>query len=104
MSIALSTWKHGLQPNHVTYEALAAGRTALDAVELGARYCEADETCMSVGRGGIPDEEGIVTLDACIMDHDGNCGSVSFVKNYPHVISIARKVMEKTPHVMLAGE
>src|ERR1051325_91189 len=59
---------------------------------------------MSVGRGGIPDELGMVTLDASIMDHEGNCGSVSFVKKYPHPISIARKVMEKTPHVMLAGE
>jgi len=79
------------------------GLSSLDAVELGARYCEADETCMSVGRGGIPDELGLVTLDACIMDHEGNCGSVSFVQHYPHPIAIARKVMEKTPHVMLSG-
>jgi N4-(beta-N-acetylglucosaminyl)-L-asparaginase len=100
---ALSTWKHGLEPNRISYQAMNDGHSSLDAVELGARYCEADETCMSVGRGGIPDELGIVTLDACIMDHDGNCGSVSFVRNYLHPISIARKVMEKTPHVMLSG-
>jgi N4-(beta-N-acetylglucosaminyl)-L-asparaginase len=101
---SLATWKHGIEPNRISFEALKEGMTALDAVELGARYCEADETCMSVGRGGIPDELGIVTLDACIMDHDGNCGSVSFIKKYSHPISIARKVMEKTPHVMLTGE
>ena len=101
---ALSTWKHGVEPNRISFTAMNEGLSALDAVELGARYCEADVTCMSVGRGGIPDELGIVTLDASIMDHDGNCGSVSFVKKYPHPISIARKVMEKTPHIMLAGE
>ncbi|MFI5264472.1 MAG: N(4)-(beta-N-acetylglucosaminyl)-L-asparaginase, partial [Candidatus Kapaibacterium sp.] len=90
--------------NRISFTALKESLPALDAVELGARYCEADVTCMSVGTGGIPDELGIVTLDASIMDHDGNCGSVSFVQHYPHPISIARKVMEKTPHVMLAGE
>ncbi|MDP4230860.1 MAG: N(4)-(beta-N-acetylglucosaminyl)-L-asparaginase [Bacteroidota bacterium] len=100
---ALATWKHGVIPNRISYSALEEGLTALDAVELGARYCESDETCMSVGRGGIPDEEGTVSLDASIMDDEGNCGSVAFVKNYSHPISIARRVMEKTPHVMLAG-
>jgi N4-(beta-N-acetylglucosaminyl)-L-asparaginase len=73
-------------------------------VELGARYCEADLTCMSVGRGGLPDAIGEVTLDASIMDGEGNCGAVAFVRNYEHVASIARRVMEKTPHVMLVGE
>jgi len=100
---ALATWKHGFEPNRISFTAIKEGLSALDAVELGARYCEADATCMSVGTGGIPDELGIVTLDASIMDHDGNCGSVSFVQQYPHPISIARRVMEKTPHVMLAG-
>jgi isoaspartyl peptidase/L-asparaginase-like protein (Ntn-hydrolase superfamily) len=104
MPISLSTWKHGLQPNQITFDKIISGGSALDAVELGARYCEADLTCMSVGRGGIPDELGQVTLDASIMDHEGNCGSVAFVRNYEHVASIARRVMEKTPHVMLAGE
>jgi N4-(beta-N-acetylglucosaminyl)-L-asparaginase len=104
MSIALSTWGHGFHPNQITYEALQTGKSALDAVELGARYCEADLTSMSVGNGGLPDALGIVTLDASIMDHDGNCGAVAFVQNYEHVISIARRVMEKTPHVMLVGD
>lgn len=101
---SLSTWKHGFEPNRVTFEALREGKSALDAVELGARYCEADITCMSVGRGGIPDELGIVTLDASIMDSEGNCGAVTFVRNFPHPISIARRVMERTPHIMLAGD
>jgi isoaspartyl peptidase/L-asparaginase-like protein (Ntn-hydrolase superfamily) len=101
---SLATWKHGFEPNRVTFEALAEGRSSLDAVELGARYCEADETCMSVGRGGIPDELGQLTLDASIMDADGNCGAVTFVRNFPHPISIARRVMERTPHIMLSGD
>ena len=103
MILSLSTWKHGFHPNQVTFEALQNGRSALDAVELGARDCESDLTSMSVGRGGLPDATGVVTLDASIMDHEGNCGSVAFVRNYEHVISIARRVMEETPHVMLAG-
>lgn len=100
---ALATWKHGFEPNRISFTAMKEGLSATDAVELGARYCEADETCMSVGKGGIPDELGKITLDAAIMDHDGNCGSVAFVQTYLHPISIARKVMEKTPHVILAG-
>ncbi len=102
--IALSTWKHGFIPNQISTDILRNGGAALDAVEMGAQYCEADTTCMSVGKGGIPDDLGIVTLDASIMDHDGNCGSVAFVKNYLHPITIARRVMETTPHVLLAGE
>ena len=102
--VSLSTWKHGFHPNQITFEALQSGKGALDAVELGARDCESDLACMSVGRGGIPDATGVITLDASIMDHAGNCGSVAFVRNYEHVISIARRVMENTPHVMLAGE
>jgi N4-(beta-N-acetylglucosaminyl)-L-asparaginase len=104
MPVALSTWKHGFEPNRVTYESLTKGGLALDAVELGAKYCESDLTCMSVGRGGIPDTEGFVTLDASIMDHVGNCGAVAFVRKYEHVASIARRVMMKTPHIMLVGD
>lgn len=100
----VSTWKHGFAPNQVTLEHLLLGGTSLDAVEAGAKYCEADETCMSVGRGGIPDDNGIITLDASIMDHDGNCGAVTFVENFLHPISIARRIMEKTPHIMLSGK
>ena len=103
MTVALATWSHGLEPNRIAYKLIADGGTALDAVEAGAVYCEADLSCMSVGRGAIPDADGKLTLDASIMDHNGNCGSVAFVKHYLPVTSIARRVMEQTPHVMLAG-
>jgi len=73
-------------------------------VEAGARIPEDDPNNNSVGHYGLPDRDGKLTLDACIMDEKGNCGSVAFVQNYMHVISLARMVMEKTPHVMLVGE
>lgn len=78
--------------------------TALDAVEAGVRVAEANPEDMSVGYGGRPDRDGRVTLDACIMDHAGNAGSVACVEDIMHPVSVARKVMEKTPHVMLVGE
>jgi N4-(beta-N-acetylglucosaminyl)-L-asparaginase len=85
-------------------EVLEAGGSALDAVEQGCRIEEANEKGQSVGKGGLPDRDGHVTLDACIMDKHGNCGSVVYLKNITHAVSVARKVMEDTPHVMLAGE
>ena len=75
----------------------------MDMVEAGARIVESDATVLSVGIGGLPDRDGHVTLDACCMDHTGNAGSVCFVQGLPHPLSLARKVMEDTPHVMLAG-
>ena len=80
------------------------GGNSLDAVEAGARVPEADPNDKSVGYGGLPDATGKVTLDACIMDHLGNAGSVSFLQQIKHPISVARKVMEQTPHVMLSGQ
>ncbi|OZV71100.1 isoaspartyl peptidase/L-asparaginase family protein [Winogradskyella aurantia] len=85
-------------------EVLQAGGNALDAVEQGCRIEEANEKGQSVGKGGLPDRDGNVTLDACIMDKHGNCGAVVYLKNITHAVSVARKVMEDTPHVMLAGE
>lgn len=76
----------------------------MDAVEQGARVPEANPKDTSVGYGGLPDREGVVTLDACIMDEKSNCGSVAFVQGFKHPVSIARLVMEKTPHVMLVGK
>jgi N4-(beta-N-acetylglucosaminyl)-L-asparaginase len=58
----------------------------------------------TVGRAGYPDRDGHVTLDACIMDEFGNCGSVAAMENIAHPITVARLVMEKTPHVMLVGD
>ena len=78
--------------------------TALDAVEKGVRVTESDPNNRSVGLGGLPDANGLVTLDACIMDQSFNCGSVSFLQNIENPISVARKIMEDTPHVMLSGK
>jgi len=102
--IVISTWKHGLAANERAYQILKSGGKSLDAVEEGVKVSEADPNVKSVGYGGLPDRDGYVTLDACIMDSNGNCGSVAFVQNFIHPISIARLVMEKTPHIMLVGK
>ena len=83
---------------------LEQGGNALDAVEQGCMIEEANEKGQSVGKGGLPDRDGNVTLDACIMNKHGDCGSVVYLQNITHAVSIARKVMEDTPHVMLAGK
>ncbi len=102
--IVLSTWNFGLAANVEAWKILSANGRALDAVEAGAKVPEADPNETSVGLGGLPDRDGHVTLDACIMDEVGNCGSVAFLEHIVHPISVARAVMEKTPHVMLVGE
>jgi len=102
--IILSTWNHGLPANDAAWETLVNGGNAMDAAEAGARVSEADPTITSVGFGGLPDEQGNVTLDACVMDSNGNAGSVAFLQNIKHPVSVARKVMEDTKHVMLVGE
>lgn len=101
--IVLSTWDFGIQANAEAWKVLAAGGRALDAVEQGVRLTEADPTERSVGYGGRPDRDGKVTLDACIMDENANIGSVAALQGIKHPISVARAVMEKTPHVMLVG-
>jgi isoaspartyl peptidase/L-asparaginase-like protein (Ntn-hydrolase superfamily) len=90
--------------NEAAWEVLAAGGRALDAVETGVRVSELDPEVTSVGYGGTPDRDGIVSLDACIMNEEGDCGSVTFLQHIKTPISVARMVMEKTPHVMLSGE
>jgi N4-(beta-N-acetylglucosaminyl)-L-asparaginase len=99
----ISTWNHGLDANKKAWEVLKNGQGGLSAVEEGVKVTEADPNVRSVGLGGYPDRDGIVTLDACIMDKDSNCGSVSYLQNIKHPISVARHVMEDTPHVMLSG-
>ena len=102
--LILSTWKHGMPANDRAWDTLNATGNILDAVEQGVRVTESDLSNLSVGLQGLPDREGVVTLDASIMKGDGSCGSVSFVRQVKHPITLARKVMEKTPHVMLSGE
>lgn len=102
--IVLSTWNFGIQANGAAWEILKNNGRALDAVEAGVKIPEGDPTERSVGYGGRPDREGRVTLDACIMDEFSNIGSVACLEHIKHPISVARRVMENTPHVMLVGE
>lgn len=102
--VAISTWEFGLVANEKAFEILKEGGNALDAVEEGVKCVEADPKEQSVGFGGRPDREGIVTLDACIMDYNSNIGSVGALEGIKHAVSVARAVMEKTPHVMLVGK
>jgi N4-(beta-N-acetylglucosaminyl)-L-asparaginase len=101
--IVISTWDFGVAANKAAWEVLSTGGRALDAVEIGVRVPEADPNNQTVGYGGFPDRDGKVTLDACIMDELGNCGSVAGLEHIMHPISVARMVMEKTPHVFLVG-
>ena len=102
--IVISTWDFGVQANKAAWEVLSKKGRALDAVEAGVKVPEADPNERSVGFGGRPDRDGNVTLDACIMDENMNIGSVACLEHIKHPISVARAVMEKTPHVMLVGE
>lgn len=100
----VSTWDFGVAANHACWQILSRGGRALDAVEAGVRVPEADLKNHSVGRAGYPDRDGHVTLDASIMDEHGNCGAVAAIEHIAHPISVARRVMERTPHVLLVGE
>ena len=103
-NIVISTWSHGIKANDEAWRILSEGGKSIDAVEAGVRVTEADITNRSVGIGGRPDRDGHVTLDACIMDENSRCGSVACLEGIKHPISVARAVMEKTPHVMLVGD
>ncbi|TKK68546.1 N(4)-(beta-N-acetylglucosaminyl)-L-asparaginase [Ilyomonas limi] len=101
--IVISTWKEGINANKAAWNVLRNNGRALDAVEQGVMVTENSINCC-VGLGANPDRDGYVTLDACIMDETGNAGSVAAIERIKHPISVARKVMENTPHVMLVGE
>jgi N4-(beta-N-acetylglucosaminyl)-L-asparaginase len=100
--IVIATWNF---PNATAkaWEVIQKNQSALDAVEQGCMVEEADVKNSTVGKGGSPDRDGHVTLDACVMDKDGNYGAVVNVQNITHVVSLAKKVMQNTPHVILAG-
>jgi N4-(beta-N-acetylglucosaminyl)-L-asparaginase len=102
--LVISTWGANQKANAEAWKILSNGGRAVDAVEKGVQIPEADPLDQSVGYGGLPDRDGKVTLDACIMDENANCGSVMFLEGVKHPIQVARKVMEKTPHIHLAGE
>ena len=100
--IVVSTWDAGLDANKAAWKILSSGGRSLDAVEEGVKITESSQNCC-VGLYANPDRDGFVTLDASIMDEFSNCGSVAFLERIKHPISVARRVMEKTPHVMLVG-
>ncbi len=102
LPVVVSTWDSGTIANETAWSALTAGEKALDAVEKAGIAIEDVVSCC-VGLGGNPDRDGFVTLDACIMDEEANIGSVAFLERIKHPVSVARKVMEETPHVMLVG-
>ncbi len=102
--VLISTWSFGKRGNDAAWPVLANGGTALDAVEQVARTVEADVEVDSVGLGGLPDADGHVSLDGCIMCSPAQSGSVVAVRSHLHVVSIARQVMVRTPHFMLAGK
>jgi N4-(beta-N-acetylglucosaminyl)-L-asparaginase len=100
--IVVSTWDSGMPVNAAAWQILGKKGRALDAVEAGAMHIE-DKIDCCVGLGGYPDRDGIVTLDSCIMDEYANCGAVAGLERIKHPVSVARKVMETTPHVLLVG-
>ncbi|MTI86767.1 MAG: N(4)-(beta-N-acetylglucosaminyl)-L-asparaginase [Balneolaceae bacterium] len=102
--VVIATWHTVKKATEAAWQVLKDGGYALDAVEVGVKVEEADPNNMTVGYGGRPDRNGNVTLDACIMDERGECGSVAFLQNIKHPISVARKVMEESPHAMIVGE
>ena len=101
--VVISTWKHGFKANQIAMDILHSKGRSLDAVEQGVKETESDPQVRTVGFGGYTDNKGIVTLDACIMDHKNNAGAVACLKNIKHPISVARKVMDSSKHVMLSG-
>ena len=101
--IVVSTWDDGRKVNREAWKILSKKGRALDAVEAGAAYMEDQINCC-VGLGGYPDRDGIVTLDSCIMDEHANCGAVGGLEQIRHPVSVARKIMETTPHILLVGK
>ena len=99
----ITTWNYP-RANEEAIRVLSKNGNAMDGAEAGCRILEADEKNIYIGIGSLPDETGKVTLDSCVMDSNGNCGSVAFLQNIVHPVSVARKVMEDTKHVMLVGE
>ena len=102
--VVVATWDFGLKCVREGLQTMGEGGSALDAVEVGAKLAEADSAVSSVGRGGLPNRDGVVELDAAIMwGPDHRAGSVAAVQGILHPISVARRVMEVSPHVMLVG-
>ncbi len=102
--LAVSTWNAGIPANEAAIKAMLNGGNAVDMAEQGVRLIEGELTHSTVGLSGFPDRDGFTTLDACIMAPSGRAGSVCFLEKIKHPVTVARWVMERTPHVMLVGE
>jgi N4-(beta-N-acetylglucosaminyl)-L-asparaginase len=107
-AVPLIVTSHDNETGHKALEAaweiLAGGGPALDAVEKATNIVEDDAEDMSVGLGGLPNEDGVVQLDASIMDgRTYSAGAVASLENIRHPSSVARLVMERSDHVLLVG-
>src|SRR6516164_4715491 len=103
--VVVATWPFGQTAVKAAAPLLRQGKPALDAALAGAQAVEDDPKVTSVGYGGLPNAVGTVQLDACVMDGKTlACGGVAAVENVRHPAAVARRVMEKTPHVLLVGE
>lgn len=102
LPVVIATWSVK-QATQKAWQSLEQGSSALDAVIAGCAIEEANALGQSVGIGGLPDRDGRVTLDACVMNEKGDYGAVLCMQNIKHPIAVAKKVMEDTPHVILAG-
>jgi isoaspartyl peptidase/L-asparaginase-like protein (Ntn-hydrolase superfamily) len=103
--VVIATWPFGQTAVKTAAQLLQQGRSALDAALAGAQAVEDDPSVNSVGYGGLPDAVGVVTLDACVMDGQTlACGGVAGLANIRHAAAVARRVMEKTPHLLLVGD
>src|SRR5256714_300602 len=104
-ALVIATWPFGQTAVRVALPMLRQGRPALDAAIAGAQAVEDDPTVHSVGFAGLANRIGTVSLDACVMDgRTLSCGAVAALENVRHPAAVARRVMEKTPHVLLVGE
>ena len=101
--LLISTWSFSLPIIREEYPALSTVGSALDVVERCAIAAESDESIDSVGYGGLPDREGRCTFDASVMTSPSQSGAVCGIERHLHPVSIARLVMERTPHNMLVG-
>jgi isoaspartyl peptidase/L-asparaginase-like protein (Ntn-hydrolase superfamily) len=103
--VVIATWPFGQMAVKTAVPLLQQGKPALDAALAGAQAVEDDPKVNSVGYAGLPNAVGTVQLDACVMDGQTlNCGAVGGLENIRHPAALARRVMEKTPHVLLVGE